>query len=63
MESVKDGLKIYDNPVGVMSNSPGFGFYLLNLANCMSLSRSDPENRFAEGLALTPYSRGIGAAL
>lgn len=43
VESVKDGMKIYDNLVGVMSNSPGFGFNLLNLANCMSLSRSDPE--------------------
>ena len=55
-----DGLKIYDNPVGVMTNNPTFDFHLLNLANYMHVSRSDPENRLAPGLSLPLYSRGMG---
>ena len=61
VESVKDGLKVYDNPVGVMTNNPTFDFHLLNLANYMGLTREEPVSRFAEGLTLTPYSRGMGA--
>ena len=61
VESVKDGLKVYDNPVGVMTNNPTFDFHLLNLANYMALTRDDPVNRFAKDLPLTRYSRGMGA--
>lgn len=60
VESVKEGLKIYDNPVDVMTNNPPFDFHMTNLANYMSLSVSDPENRFAKNLNLVPYSRGMG---
>ena len=60
VESVKEDLKVYDNPVGVMTNNPTFDYHLTNLSNYMSLSRSDPENRFAPGLELTTYSRGMG---
>lgn len=60
VESVKEGLKIYDNPVGVMTNNPPFDFHLTNLANYMGLSVSDPENRFAKNLDLAPYCRGMG---
>ena len=61
VESVKDGLKVYDNPVGVMTNNPTFDFHMLNLANYMGLTREEPVSRFAEGLTLQPYSRGMGA--
>ncbi len=61
VESVKDGLKIYDDPVGILTNNPPFDYHMTNLANYMSLSPSDPENRFSEGLCLTPYSRGMGS--
>ena len=60
VESVKDGLKVYDNPVGVMTNNPTFDFHLTNLANYMTVSRQDPENRFSDHLQLAPYSRGMG---
>lgn len=61
VESVKDGLKIYDDPVGVLTNNPTFDFHMLNLANYMGLTREEPESRFAEGFELQPYSRGMGA--
>ena len=60
VESVRDGLKIYDNAVGVMTNNPTFDYHLTNLSNYMSLSRSDPENRFSKDVELKTYSRGMG---
>ena len=61
VEPLKDGLKIYDNPVGVMTNNPTFDFHMLNLANYMGLTREEPTNRFSDKLELNPYSRGMGA--
>ncbi len=60
VESVKDGLKVYDNPVGVMTNNPTFDYHLTNLCNYMSAGCADPENRFSDRLDLKPYSRGMG---
>ena len=61
VESTKEGLSIYDNPVGVLTNSPPFDIQLFNLNNYMHLSRNPPENSFSEGLELSQYSRGMGA--
>ncbi|MCM1055412.1 MAG: choloylglycine hydrolase [Bacteroides sp.] len=61
VESVAEGLKIYDNPVGVLTNNPPFDKQLFNLNNYMSLSASSPSNTFAKGLELNAYSRGMGA--
>ncbi len=61
VESVKDGLKIYENPVGIMTNNPTFDMQMFNLNNYMHLSTEQPENIFSEKLNLQPYSRGMGA--
>lgn len=61
VESVKDGLKIYDNPVGVLTNNPTFDFHMLNLNNYMGLSNRNPFNSFSKDLNLKIYSRGMGA--
>lgn len=61
VESVREGLKIYDNPVGVMTNNPPFDYQMFNLNNYMGLSREKVENHFADGLDLNAYSRGMGA--
>ncbi len=61
VESVKDGLKIYDNPVGVMTNNPTFDMQLFNLNNYMHLSTEPPVNNFSNKLNLETYSRGMGA--
>ena len=60
VESVKDGLKIYDDPVGVLTNNPTFDRQLFNLNNYMHLSPKDPSNTFSDALDLTTYSRGMG---
>ncbi len=58
VEPTTEGLKVYDNPTGVMTNEPPFNSMMLHLANYMSLSPDPPENRFA--FPLTAYSRGMG---
>ena len=59
VESMSGGLKIYDNPVGVLTNNPPFDRQMLALSNYMSLSPRQPENRW--GIPLETYSRGMGA--
>ena len=61
VEAVKDGLRIYDNPVGVMTNNPTFDIQLFNLNNYMNLSPEPVKNAFARELNLDDYSRGMGA--
>lgn len=61
VESVKDGLKIYENPVGVLTNNPTFDMQLFHLNNYMNLSPQKPENRFSNKVKLTRYSNGMGA--
>lgn len=61
VESVKEGLKIYDNPVGVLTNNPPFEEQMFQLNNYMHLSPRTPENQFSEKLPLHAYSRGMGA--
>lgn len=46
VESVKEGLNIYENPVGVLANNPSFDKQLFNLNNYMSLSPKQPQNLF-----------------
>lgn len=61
VESVADGIKVYDNPVGVLTNNPPFDEQLFALNNYMHLSAKPPVNTFAPGLELRLYSRGMGA--
>ena len=61
VESVKEGIKIYDNPVGVLTNNPPFDKQMFALNNYRNLSTKTPENTFAKGLDLNQYSRGMGA--
>lgn len=61
VESVKDGIKVYDNPVGVMTNNPTFEEQMFNLNNYMNLSPKQPPNNFSDKLPLHTYSRGMGA--
>ncbi len=61
VESVKDGLKIYDNPVGVLTNNPTFDKQMFNLNNYMLLTPKTPQNTFAKELNLEYYSLGLGA--
>lgn len=60
VESVKEGLRLYRDECGVLTNSPEFSFHKTNLNNYISLSAVSPQNR-SEIPSLAPYSRGMGA--
>ena len=61
VEQTKEGLRIYDNPVGVMTNNRTFDIQLFELNKYMALSTEPVENTFAKNLSLQQYSRGMGA--
>lgn len=61
VECMADGLHIYDNPVGVLTNNPPFETQMFLLNNYMHLSPKQPDNLFSEKLPLETYSRGMGA--
>lgn len=59
VESVSEGLTVYDNPFGVLTNTPTFDMQMFNLNNFMHLTAYEPKNTFVDGLV--HYSRGMGA--
>lgn len=61
LESVREGLRVYDNPVGVLTNNPPFDMQMFQLNQYMHLSAKGPVNHFSEKLDLHAYSRGMGA--
>jgi len=60
VEPLKDGLKIYDNPIGVLTNNPTFDVQMFNLNNYMNLSPCEPEKHFSPDIDFDTYSRGMG---
>ncbi len=58
VESMADGLHIYENPVNVMTNNPPFPYQLFNLNNYRGLRVSTPENTFGGDLNI--YCQGLG---
>lgn len=60
VEQTKSGIKVFDNPLGVLTNSPSFDMQMFNLNNYISLSNKEPENSFSEKIRLLSYSRGMG---
>lgn len=60
VEPRKDGLRIYENPVGVLTNNPPFPYQMFLLNNFMQVSVEEPQNYFSSQLELKPYSRGMG---
>ena len=61
VESVEDGLKIYDNSVGVLTNSPDFPYHMAHLADFARLDSAPSRNTLCPSVDLPHYSRGMGA--
>lgn len=58
VESMADGLRVHDNPYGVMTNEPPFDYHLYNVSNYLNLTADPAVDR--SGLALMPFSNGMG---
>ncbi len=61
VESTRDGVAIYDNPIGVMTNNPQFSMHLQRLNDFMHLTPKEPQNNFSNKVNLERYSKGLGA--
>ena len=44
LECTKDGMKVYDNPFGVLTNNPTFDYHIMHLNQYMGLSEGLGEN-------------------
>lgn len=61
VESVKEGLKVYDNPYGVLTNNPTFDYHMMNMNNYMHLHEGPSTNQLSNQYTLDNYSLGLGA--
>lgn len=60
-EPDRNGVNIYDNPIGVLTNNPNFPLQLFNLNNYRHLKESAHQNTFLPDIPLDTYSEGMGA--
>lgn len=60
VEPTKDGVKVYDNTVHVMTNSPTFDWHLTNLRQYMKLSNKNASSKELGKLKLTQIGNGSG---
>ena len=61
VETTEQGLRLYDNPFGVLTNNPPFPYHTAHLTEFLALDSAFPANRICSDIALSPYSRGMGA--
>ena len=61
LEQTREGLRIYENQAGVLTNNPPFPFHREHLRTYMNLTSRIPPNNFAKTIDLTPYSHGLGS--
>lgn len=60
VEYVEGQLKIYDNPLGVMTNSPPFDWMLINLSNYVNLSATGVPKLDLAGFTIHQAGQGSG---
>lgn len=60
IEYTKDGLRVHDNPVGVLTNSPDFPWHMTNIANFVNLSATNVPELNLQGAVLKPIGEGSG---
>lgn len=60
VEQTETGLLVYDNPIGVLTNSPTFDMQIFNLRNFIGVTAEEVQSRFSDKIKLEPYSRGMG---
>lgn len=60
IEQTEDSLKVYDNTVGVLTNSPKFDWHLTNLNQYLQVSPDHPPEVTWGQQPLTPQGDGLG---
>ncbi|WP_024850968.1 linear amide C-N hydrolase [Hydrogenovibrio kuenenii] len=60
IEYIDGKLKLYKNPLGVITNNPTYDWQMTNLRNYLNLSINPAPNRKIAGIEFTPLSGGSG---
>ncbi len=63
IEQTRKGLKLFDNPIGVMANSPDFPWHMTNLRNYMETSPNQTEEVSWDNIRLRPFGQAGGTTL
>jgi choloylglycine hydrolase len=61
LEYVDGALRVYNNPLGVLTNSPGFDWQTTNLRNYLFLSPHNPRPGNVGAVEFKPFGEGAGA--
>lgn len=60
IEKVKGKLNVYDNKVGILTNSPTFDWHITNLRQYMGLTSTQPPEATWHKQELIPLGQGLG---
>jgi len=60
VEFISGEKKVYDNPIGVMTNMPEFPWQVTNLRNFLNLSALIPKAKDFNGVIINPTGTGAG---
>jgi choloylglycine hydrolase len=60
IEYVKGALTMYDNPLGIMTNSPPFDWQLINLSNHMNISATNVKPFEIDDVKIAGIGQGTG---
>ena len=60
IEPLNNSLKIYDNPLGVLTNSPTFDWHMINLSNYVNLSATNVPKIDLTDKKINSFGQGSG---
>lgn len=60
IEPVNGELKVYDNPLGVFTNSPTFDWHMTNLSNYVNLTTQNAAPVIIDGVKIKQFGEGSG---
>lgn len=60
IEPIGGELVVYDNPIGVLTNSPGFDWHMTNIRNYVNLRPENTNTMTLEGETYTQLGQGTG---
>lgn len=62
VEPTENGLEVFENPIGVMANSPGFQWHMTNLRNYTEASAEQSEEVRWGRVSLKPFGQAAGTS-
>lgn len=60
IEPINGKLVTYENPLGILTNSPAFDWHMTNLRNFINLTPFNVKALEVEGMKLAPFGQGSG---